>query len=238
MSMTEVCVTIRESSGPPSASLLRRCRSAGADLVEIRLDHLDRLDWGDPDTEAIRSQGLGSILTVRPSWDGGLFRGSEEDRAATMKVLIDTHPTFVDIEMRMDPALRDPLVRYAKDAGVGTIISYHDHKGTPLLQDLEVILDQLAAAGADSIKMAFRCESSEDSLCLIEACRLARDRGLKYSIMGMGPRGHLTRVLAPQMGCGIVYAAFDDPTGSDQIDIRTLRRILSLIGVDEGGDPT
>jgi 3-dehydroquinate dehydratase len=64
--MTSVCVTLREKSAAGALSLSGKCRSLGADLVEVRLDHMATIDWTHYHQSALRDLGLGSVLTLRP----------------------------------------------------------------------------------------------------------------------------------------------------------------------------
>ncbi len=231
--MTSVCVTLREKSADAALSLSGKCRSLGADLVEIRLDHMGKIDWAPSHQTALATLGLGSVLTLRPEWEGGHFCGSEEERASLILEALRTCPDHVDIELDMDERLRDPLVIRAKELGVRTIISHHDLTMTPSYGKMMDIIERCVGAGGDIAKLAVKCSSVEDAVSLMHLARDASKKGFKYSIMGMGLCGHITRVLAPRMGCEMVYASMDDPASSDQIDIRTLKRIWELTGTGQ-----
>jgi 3-dehydroquinate dehydratase-1 len=177
--------------------------------------------------------GLGSVLTLRPEWEGGSFRGSEEDRASLLMDALRTCPDHVDIELDMDDRLRGQLVIRAKELGVRTIISHHDLTITPSHDKMMDIIERCVGTGGDTAKLAVKCSSIEDAEALIHLAREASKKGFKYSIMGMGVHGHITRVLAPQMGCEMVYASMEKNAASDQIDIRTLKRIWELTGTGQ-----
>ena len=74
MPTQQLCVTVTA----PTMAELRRHRDAvaDADLVELRLDSVR-----DPDVRgALADRVRPVIVTCRPTWEGGLFSGSEEDR--------------------------------------------------------------------------------------------------------------------------------------------------------------
>jgi len=72
--MAKLCVTVTADT---TADLRRkRDEVAGADLVELRLDTVR-----DPDVAgALSGRTLPVIVTCRPTWEGGQFAGSEEER--------------------------------------------------------------------------------------------------------------------------------------------------------------
>src|SRR5688572_3743864 len=75
---------------------LRRQRDAaeGADLVELRLDHLDRPDA----PAAMEGRRRPVIVTCRAAWEGGFFRGNEEDRRRVLESALSAGAEFVDVE--------------------------------------------------------------------------------------------------------------------------------------------
>lgn len=229
--MTRTCVTLRERTAEAAVRRAADCREAGADLVEVRLDHMDRPGWGPREQEAVSSLGLGTVLTLRPEWEGGLYMGSEEERSRIFGTVLGSGADHIDIELRMEAVLRDPLISEARKRGIGVIVSYHDHGPTPDIEGILSILNRGVEASGDTVKLAFGCVCPEDPLTLILAAREASKMGVRSSVMGMGPYGHLTRIFAPEMGSEMVYTSLDDPSSGDQIDIRTLRRLRELIGV-------
>jgi len=230
--MTRTCVTLSEATAACAVSLARRCRSFGADLVEVRMDHHESPFWGKAHQDEVRSMGLGTILTLRPEWEGGHYHGGEEERAASLSKALESVPDHIDLELGMDGRTRDRLAGEARARGTSVIVSHHDMTCTPSLDEMRDILGRCLAAGADIVKLSFMCTKAEDSLAVMELAEIASVMGARYAIMGMGPYGQMTRAFAPILGCEIVYATLDGPGTWDQIHIRTLRRIWALI---EGG---
>lgn len=229
--MTSVCVTIRESAHEAVLSKADRCRRAGAEMVEVRMDHLRVPEWKELHQRHLRDLGLKTILTLRPEHQGGLFKGSELDRASFMIKAMETAPDLVDLELDMDIERRADLLKIARSYGTGVIISHHDLSLTPPLKELKVLMTRCVDAGGDMVKLACMCNSPEDARSLLELSDHAAKERIRVAIMGMGVHGHITRVLAPKMGCEIVYASLDEPSVVDQLDIRTLERIWELAGL-------
>src|SRR5207244_7459720 len=94
-----------------------RDRVKHADLIELRLDTVS-----DPDvTGALAGRQRPVILTCRAQWEGGSFRGSEDERRHFLQQAIDQGAEYVDIEWR---ANFDDLI--ARTHGRRIVVSSHD----------------------------------------------------------------------------------------------------------------
>src|SRR3954451_25107634 len=89
-----LCVTV---TAPTMAELRRRRDEiADADLIELRLDSVT-----DPDVAgALAGRRRPVIVTCRPAWEGGYFRGSEEERKRILAEALAGGAEYVDIEAR------------------------------------------------------------------------------------------------------------------------------------------
>ena len=92
MAEPQLCVTV----AGPTMEDLRRSRDAAsdADLVELRLDLVDRPDVAG----AIQGRRTPVIVTCRAQWEGGRFDGSEEDRRRILESAADRGAEYVDVE--------------------------------------------------------------------------------------------------------------------------------------------
>ena len=94
MTKPQLCVTVTA----PTTAELRRRRDAvqDADLIELRLDSV-----ADPDVAAALSgRRRPVIITCRPSWEGGAFTGSEEERKRLLASALEQDAEYVDLEWR------------------------------------------------------------------------------------------------------------------------------------------
>src|SRR3972149_5130170 len=89
-----ICVTVTGRT----TEELRRARdlAAPADLVELRLDGVERPDVSG----AIEGRLRPVIVTCRPEWEGGAFSGCEEDRRRVLCDAVAAGAEFVDVEAR------------------------------------------------------------------------------------------------------------------------------------------
>src|SRR5436305_14491805 len=94
MSKPMLCVTV---TGETTAELRqKRDAVADADLIELRLDTVR-----DPSpAAALAGRRRPVIVTCRPTWEGGAFAGSEEERRRILADALALGAEYVDVEWR------------------------------------------------------------------------------------------------------------------------------------------
>src|SRR5262245_56909821 len=188
--MTQLCITVIGRT----ADDLRRARAfaeADADLVELRLDSMERPDAA----AALDGRTKPAIVTCRPLREGGMFEGPEEDR---LRVLDEAHARgaeFIDLEW---DAPKAPVM--AARHGRGVIVSRHVFDCTP--RNAAAVMDHLRSQGGEVAKLAVMTERLSDLRTLLQAVR--PDGG--SIVIGMGSGGAATRVLASRYGSRWTYA--------------------------------
>jgi 3-dehydroquinate dehydratase/shikimate dehydrogenase len=212
-----LCCTVAE---PTMADLCRQRdrASAGADLVELRLDWLP----GPIDvSQALGGRSKPVIVTCRPSWEGGAFGGSEEERHRVLTDAMRAGAEYVDVEWRAGFAAN--LVRSRE--GRGVVLSCHDFDGVPA--DLDALLAEMLAHGSEVVKVAVTAKALSDCLTLRRAASRRRTSGdaavargrVELVLVAMGPSGLATRVLPGRFGSSWTYAGQVAPgqLGTDQL---------------------
>ncbi|MDE3156124.1 MAG: type I 3-dehydroquinate dehydratase, partial [Acidobacteriota bacterium] len=200
-----ICATV---TAPTMAVLRARRDAAGAaDLVEVRLDSV-----GDPDVSGALQGRRGPVLvTCRPSWEGGAFQGSEDERERILTAALSAGAEFVDVEWRA--AFRDRLM--AATGGRRVVLSQHDFDGVP--PDLCDRVRAMRASGAQVVKMAVQAQRLADMLPLLEAGRQSgADGGLVT--LAMGTAGLASRVLAARFGSCWTYAGGEAQLGQVPVE--------------------
>jgi 3-dehydroquinate dehydratase/shikimate dehydrogenase len=194
-----LCVTVTA----PTTGELRRQRDevADADLIELRLDSVS-----DPDVAgALAGRRRPVIVTCRPEWEGGLFKGAEEDRRRILADALALGAEYVDIELR---ARFDDLV--SQSGGSRVVLSYHDFQGIPA--DLAGLVQSMRSTGAEVVKVAVKTERLSDCVPLFDlGAQMGREAG--FVVIGMGPFGFATRVLAGRFGSMWTYAGSERAVG-------------------------
>lgn len=226
--MTEICIPLTKRTIEEDLETVERCISSGADMVELRLDELD-----DPYTGRdfpVRESGLKTVMTLRPKWEGGSFKGREIERMSLLHDCIDLQPDYIDIEAGTDEELLAGILDHARKNGVGTIISFHQFEGSPDPESIVKKINSMKTYRADIVKMAYSCSTFQESMVLLKAGLKFWETGIDHSITGMGPFGHIVRMLAPAIGCKIAYACLDSPDVEGQVcagDLKVIWKLLS-----------
>jgi 3-dehydroquinate dehydratase/shikimate dehydrogenase len=186
---------------------LRRKRDAviGADLVELRLDTVS-----DPDVAgALAGRKLPVIVTCRPTWEGGQFKGSEEERRRILRDALAGGAEYVDVEWKAN--FTDVL---ASTGGRRVVVSSHDFDGVPA--DLTSRADAMRATGAEVVKLAVKTSRLSDCLPLLDLGAQVSRHGTV--LIGMGDCGLATRVLAKKFGSLWTYAGDERQVGQVTLD--------------------
>jgi 3-dehydroquinate dehydratase/shikimate dehydrogenase len=187
-----LCVTV---TGSTTAELRRqRDEVAEADLVELRLDTVS-----DPNVAgALEGRRRPVIVTCRPTWEGGQFTGSEDERKRILGEALALGAEYVDIEW--NARFTDLL---EQSGGRRVVLSYHDFNGVP--SDLFERVQAMRSTGAEVVKMAVKVNSLSECIPLLDlGARAGRQSGLV--VIGMGDFGFVTRVLARRFGSMWAYA--------------------------------
>ena len=181
-----LCVTVTASTMAELRN--RRDAVADADLIELRLDSVS-----DPNVAgALAGRRTPVIMTCRPIWEGGQFRGSEDERRRLLAEALALGAEYVDVEWR---AHFDDLI--ATTGGRRIVLSAHDFDMVPI--DLTARVHAMKSTGAEVVKLAVKTTRLTDCLPLLDiASQGSRPTGLV--LIGMGEYGLATRILAERFG--------------------------------------
>lgn len=194
MATSLLCETV---TGRSTADLITaRDAAAAGDMLEVRLDGVADLDVA----AVVRGARVPVLATCRPSWEGGRFEGSEEDRAAILERALALGAAYVDIEWRALRGLHGDTFRrvLARDPA-RVVVSSHDFEGVPA--DLRPRVRDMRACGARFIKVAVTPS------CLTEMLDLMDVAGAGHAVVvAMGDSGLPSRLLATRFGSRWTYA--------------------------------
>src|SRR5688572_24137812 len=156
--MAQICVTVTGKT----MEEVRRARdvaaASGADMVEVRLDGVDRPEAG----AAVAGRTCPLVVTCRPEWEGGAFAGPEEARRRLLVDAMGAGAEFVDVELRAGFVADILSVR----RGRGVIVSSH-HFNVGVV-DVAEQLRMLRATGAEVVKLAVAVDALVETLPLFE----------------------------------------------------------------------
>lgn len=201
-----------------------RIRPGDLDFLEIRVDSF--LGREEAVVAALPRLKLPLIITVRHSSEGGAQPATTANRRKSFRKFLP-FATFIDIELRSVRALADVLGA-AREAKVGTILSYHNFRTTPSDRELRGIVTASAAAKGDILKIATATSTPADLARLLSLpCRFP---GLRFSAMGMGRFGKVSRLLLAVSGSVLNYGFLGEPQVNGQWPAALLKkRIRELV---------
>ncbi|WP_457611652.1 type I 3-dehydroquinate dehydratase [Methanocaldococcus sp.] len=195
-----------------------------ADIVEFRLDYLDKIELKDI-KELTKFK---SIITIRPEWEGGFFKGDNNFRLELFKEAIKNNAYFIDVELKEEKnkeliKFRDKIRSKSK-----IIISYHNFEKTPSFEDLNKIVEEALKIG-DVAKIATMVNDKEDILKILN---ISQKYAGKIIAIGMGENGRLTRILAPYFGSILTFASYKGKSSAPgQIDVEDLKNIWKMLKI-------
>ncbi len=194
----------------------------GADVIEVRVDLATKV----PLTlvENIFRLDKPIIVTIRPVWEGGAFKGSEGERVGIFSKLIPM-ADYIDVELRAKNI--DELVALTEGTEAHSIVSYHDFEKTPSRKEMIDILASCHEKG-DVAKLAVMPRSLEDVLGLFEATLSAKR---PVCTIAMGDIGAHSRIMAPVYGSLLTYGYVKKPTAPGQMRVDKIIEGLKLLGL-------
>lgn len=195
-------------------------KSFKVDVLELRVDLLAKrsVDALVKEIKNRRTLKIPMLLTVRNQREEGAPKVfSDIEKWAILEAglpLVD----MVDIELS-SPLLKKTIA-LAHRLKKKVIVSSHDFKVTPRIDQLEQTFRKSKSAGADFIKIAAQAKTGDDVWRLIDFTRKHKDENI--ITMSMGSLGKLSRLITPFAGSQYIYTFIGTPKAPGQIDIKTL----------------
>lgn len=227
MELGKICVSL---TGADAADMQAQALQVGdlADLLEIRLDYMTV-----PEPEKCCSLLRRPLLfTNRPTWEGGKFAGTEEERIVPLVEAVRLRAAYVDLELRAALNSRRHLLEaIQEDHLTRLIISWHDFQETPAASELSNILSQMAASGAHIGKIVTTAHSTNDVLRVLALQEQARAVGFSLIAFCMGETGRISRLASLYLGGYMSYACLNEEqaTAPGQISMHRLHELMQTL---------
>ena len=205
-----ICASIIEKNVEKCIDSLRK-----VEMAEIRID---QTGFSNEDIKKIFSTGKKLIATCRPG------KIKDDDRADMLKTAVEAGATYLDIEYEAPAEFKNDLIDYAHKHQCDVIISYHNYDRTPELDELEKIVEQCYAMGADLAKVATHVNMNRDNSKILS---LYKAPGRLVAV-GMGDLGRISRIVAPFLGAEFTYASLNDSsqTAPGQISYERMNQFI------------
>ncbi len=223
ISQTKIAIPIMQEKEEEIIKTAEDYIKKGADLLEIRIDSIVNVS---PKIvrNIIESIDFPIIATNRGENEGGMFLGSEKERINILKSCSNfKNVKYIDIELQTDSSLRNYIIKKCRESNIKTIVSFHDFKKTPSVDQLLEIVKQEKKIG-DIAKVAVMPINLEDTISVL-AIMSRCDNTIAIS---MGELGSYTRVIASKFNAPITFATGGDVTAPGQIDIETMKLLLNM----------
>ncbi len=175
---------------PPSAQKNPRkfalmAKRAGVDILEIRSDLT-------PMVQPFHSP-LPLLVALKTS-DTSLLRSLE--------------PAYIDIDVN-----NSVIYSLVIPKDVKLILSFHDYSKTPSLVVLRKVVQKMYSLKPWMLKLATEITSYSDIVVLYDLQSYMNKKSIRSTVLGMGPKAHLTRILSPLRSTW-TYATIDSKDAS------------------------
>ncbi|XP_057825593.2 bifunctional 3-dehydroquinate dehydratase/shikimate dehydrogenase, chloroplastic isoform X2 [Cryptomeria japonica] len=148
-----VCCPLVANSVEETVIQMQQAKADGADIIELRLDHLHNFN---PNTQLqiiLNQRPLPIIVTYRPKWEGGEYEGEEATRLDTLRLALELGADYVDVELQVAPTFIKSISE-KKSRNSKIIVSSHNYQSTPSLKELGQLVTRIQDTGADIVKIA------------------------------------------------------------------------------------
>lgn len=222
-----ICVSIGRETITDAVTIAESVASH-ADVLEIRLDCLSSPALS-PFIDAIDKPLL---FTNRPQWEGGQFKGEEEQRLSILLEAVSKNCAYVDLEL-LAPVISQQEMRSAlQHSSTQLILSWHNFKDTPSREELVGRMAIMQDNGADIGKIITTAHTHADVLRVLQLQEVAAKLDFPLITFCMGGPGVISRVATCDLGGYMTYCAVNESeaTAPGQLSVKTLRKIYSLMG--------
>ena len=215
--MTYLTVPIAVSSVDKAKAAIRQAVSAGAEMLELRLDYLQPLTNNEVTSvvAAAVEAKLPVIATCRPNWEGGRFAGDEKERQLLLRQAVKAGADYVDLELA---CLEKKAVEFY---GAKVIVSNHDFDKLP--DDVHKRLENIKIRKPAIAKLAYMAEKITDCFAALDMLR--KDGNL--IALAMGEAGVITRLFTKKLGAFLTFASMekDQESAPGQVTIDDLKNV-------------
>ncbi|KAL3812786.1 hypothetical protein ACJIZ3_014054 [Penstemon smallii] len=229
---TLICAPLMADTVDQVVELMHKAKLQGADIVEIRLDHLKSFNPHFDIERLIKVCPLPTLFTYRPIWEGGQYDGDEKSRYNALQIAMELGADHIDIELKAAHEFNN-FLNGKKPGNCKVIVSSHNYDNTPSAEELGNLVARIQAAGADIVKFA---TTAVDVTDVARVFQITVHSQVPIIAMVMGERGLMSRLLCPKFGGYLTFGTLEagkvsapgQPTIEELVNLYNIR----LIGPD------
>lgn len=237
MTQVDVAVTIA-----PDETISQSClediqqNRDSIDIVELRIDQWSPITIKQIDTVIHQLKELNLnlkiLVTYRTLNQGGKGDVGEKEYVNILKLLIEYGQfEMIDIEWSVDININQyaELIQHAKTEGLQVVLSHHNFKETPSLEELKFIYFKMQKLSPHYLKLAVMPHNNEDVLHLLEAMN-ATSKTTIFKVVGisMSHLGLVSRTAQGVFGGRISYGCLGEPQAPGQIHVKSLKHQIDI----------
>ena len=202
--MTLIVASLVERSISGIANSAKVAFKQGADLVEVRLDYLGKIDTSKL-VDVKNAIAEPTIATLRSWNEGGHSNLPEQERSYLIREILTFGFECVDLEITTDKTILEEVKWMS---GKPQLIASRHFQKPASMSEVESSLTEACRLG-DIGKVAMRCDHEGHALMLADIGLRFSQAGERFVLIGTGPHGFLTRICAHEMGSALAYACLD-----------------------------
>lgn len=226
---TLICAPVMAESIDQALILTGKAKELGADLVEVRLDYLKSFSANHDLPIIIRQSFLPTLITYRPTWEGGKYDGDEIQRQDVLRLAVELGAHFVDVELQVAHGFMNSI-EGKKHANVKIIVSSHNYQNTPSAEEIGNTVAKIQSTGADIVKIATTALDITDSARIFEV--IVHSQVPTIGLV-MGEKGLISRILCAKYGGFLTFGCIEagvisapgQPSLKDLLDLYNFRLI-------------
>ncbi|HOM61579.1 MAG TPA: shikimate dehydrogenase [Anaerohalosphaeraceae bacterium] len=231
--MTILAVSISADTPERACLQIEQAVRQGAEAVELRLDFLRSPDA--PSAAGLvrfaKSKGVGVAATCRHPSEGGAAALPEDKRLAVLAASLESGADFADWEFAQYLPVREALsAALRRNPASRLILSVHNFKGP--FEDLTARYEAVRSVCPTAVvKLAYAARHIHD--CFEGLDLLEREKSGAI-VLGMGPAGAITRVLAKKLGGFLTFACLDEESAAapGQIPLEKMKTLYRWDAID------
>lgn len=230
-----LCAVIAKKNFDEILKISEKIKNSEIKAVEFRFDFLEEKinDKNLSDLSEIFKDKI-KIVTLMPTWEGGNFKGEENERLKLLKY----YSNFADVITLELKAIMKENENITKECekilnlNKKFIISMHNFERCYEKEEIENFLNEIENLrkfyNREIIaKIACKFNSFEDNFKIIP---FLTQKNYKNSIfIGIGKYGKITRVLNYYFGF-LTYVSVEEKTAEGQLSVEEFEKILSILG--------
>ena len=220
-----------------AAFICDAAKTTTIDIVEFRADYYKKLNDFSALKEILNKlreklEAFILLFTIRSEREGGekLLFSTPSVNEVNRFVIENRLADIVDIELFSGDEVSS-LVSLAKENSVKVIMSNHDFKTTPCLDEIINRLVRMQTLGADIAKIAVMPEDEGMLIRLLEATTIMKKEHNETPVVAiaMGGLGAVSRMAGQVFGSAISFATVGEASAPGQLKAEDLNTMFDII---------